>query len=385
MTQEGTLVIADITGYTTYLNESELEHAQDSLASLMELMIEDTKPPLVISRLEGDAVISYAPKGTIFQGQTLLEAIENTYIDFRRAREQMVLNTTCPCNACRNIPNLDLKFFLHYGTFAVQKLGDHEELVGSDVNLLFRLVKNSIPEKLGLRAYAALTEATVLGLAFGELAQSLRRHTEPDEELGETHLFVHDLGAVWERSREERDVAVKPETAMATFEHDIDLAPAQLWDYLTMPEHRNVLYGSDNQAVTDRVDGRTGEGAIYQCAHGNSVSQHSIIEWRPFEQYTTEETTLLKGVTIRVTNHLTPIEGGTHLTVLFSTSKGPKLASKATDMVMKLIGRKEMPARAARMKAMIDADREAGKIVHPEQRDVPSSAVRKAASQSLIA
>jgi hypothetical protein len=384
MTEEGTLVIADITGYTTYLNESELEHAQDSLASLMELMIEDTRPPLVISRLEGDAVISYAPEGTIFQGQTLLEAIENTYVDFRRAREQMVLNTTCPCNACQNIPNLDLKFFLHYGTFAVQKLGEHEELVGSDVNLLFRLVKNSIPEKLGFHAYAALTEATVLGLAFGELAQSLVRHTEPDEAAGEVNLFVYDLTAVWERSHEERDVAVKPEDAMISFEDDIDLASAQLWDYLTMPEYRKVLYDSDNQEITDRVDGRTGEGAIYQCAHGNNLAQHTIIDWRPFEQYTTDETTLLKGVTMRVTTQLTPIKGGTHLTVLFSTANGPKLASKVTDIVMKRMAGKEFHARSARMKAIIDADRAAGKLISPASREVPAAEVRKAARQSLV-
>ncbi len=58
---EGLLLIADITGYTAFLQESELEHAEDSLRSLLNLLLEQTGPPLVISRLQGDAVISYAP------------------------------------------------------------------------------------------------------------------------------------------------------------------------------------------------------------------------------------------------------------------------------------------------------------------------------------
>jgi hypothetical protein len=43
---------------------SELEHAQDSLRTLLQLLIQHTQPPLTISRLEGDAVISYASKGS---------------------------------------------------------------------------------------------------------------------------------------------------------------------------------------------------------------------------------------------------------------------------------------------------------------------------------
>ena len=64
MAERGYLVIADITGYTAFLSDSELEHAEDSLRDLLDLIIEQTKPPLVISRLEGYAVISYAPEAS---------------------------------------------------------------------------------------------------------------------------------------------------------------------------------------------------------------------------------------------------------------------------------------------------------------------------------
>ena len=139
VSMEGLLVISDITGYTAFLKESELEHAEDSLRSLLNVFLDHTRPPLVVSRLQGDAVISYAPKGSFQQGQTLVETIVSTYLAFRQALERMVINTTCTCNACRNIPNLDLKFFVHYGPFMNQYLGSHIELVGADVNLVHRL------------------------------------------------------------------------------------------------------------------------------------------------------------------------------------------------------------------------------------------------------
>jgi hypothetical protein len=152
-TQEGYLLIADITGYTQYLSKSELEHAQETLAALLELLVDRTRPPLVISRLAGDAVISYGLRQNFFEGQTFVEMLEDTYVAFRKALERMILNTTCRCNACANLSSLDLKFFCHFGAFGIQRIGDRQELVGSDVNLIHRLLKNHVAEKPGFRAY----------------------------------------------------------------------------------------------------------------------------------------------------------------------------------------------------------------------------------------
>ena len=131
MADAGHIVISDITGYTEFLSQSELEHAEDSLRSLLNLMLEHTRPPLIVSRLEGDAVISYALDGSFLQGQTLVETLESTYVAYRQALQRMILNTTCTCNACRNIPNLDLKFFVHYGSFMLQALGSYTELIAA--------------------------------------------------------------------------------------------------------------------------------------------------------------------------------------------------------------------------------------------------------------
>ncbi|MGH8945902.1 MAG: DUF2652 domain-containing protein, partial [Acidimicrobiia bacterium] len=92
MEYEGYILIADITGYTSFLNESELEHAKGTLTDLLELLVDHTQPPLVVSSLQGDAVFSYALGPGFVSAQTFLEGIEDTYVDFRRAIELMVLN-----------------------------------------------------------------------------------------------------------------------------------------------------------------------------------------------------------------------------------------------------------------------------------------------------
>src|SRR5215213_5907964 len=180
--QQGYFLIADITGYTQYLNESELDHAQGILTSLLNLLIKHTQPPLIISRLAGDAVISYGLSEHFLEGQTFAESLEDTYVSFRRMVELMVRNTTCQCKACQNIGALDLKFFVHYGEFAVQKLDAHDELVGSDVNLLHRLLKNHVTEVLGLKAYTLYTEAAIQALGLENLG-GLIPHAESYEHL----------------------------------------------------------------------------------------------------------------------------------------------------------------------------------------------------------
>lgn len=65
--------------------------------------------------------------------------IESIYIAFRRAMEQMVLNTRYECNACANIGGLDMKFIVHRGEFLVQTIASYQELLGRDVHAAHRL------------------------------------------------------------------------------------------------------------------------------------------------------------------------------------------------------------------------------------------------------
>ena len=55
------LLIADISGYTSYLAGAELDHAQDVLADLMTTVVGALRPAFRLAKLEGDAAFTYRP------------------------------------------------------------------------------------------------------------------------------------------------------------------------------------------------------------------------------------------------------------------------------------------------------------------------------------
>ncbi len=128
------LAIADISGYTSYLAGSELDHAQDVLADLMETTLGALGPILRLNKMEGDAIFLYVPEAEI-DGSILLDALENAYFAFQRRLRAIRQATTCQCNACRTIPRLNLKFCVHHGGFVRQRILGQEELAGRDVIL----------------------------------------------------------------------------------------------------------------------------------------------------------------------------------------------------------------------------------------------------------
>jgi len=382
--QQGYILIADITGYTKFLSKSELEHAQEILHSLLELLIENTKVPLVISRLEGDAVISYALEGSFLQGGTMLEMIDSCYVAFKRGLQLMVINTTCPCRACQNISALDLKFFIHYGSFGLQPLASYTELIGTDVNLVHRLTKNHVTERTGLRAYALFTRAAVDALGVQEWAASMTAMTESYEYIGEVEIFVQDMQAVWRHEKERSRMIVRPEEAIASLAFDFPVDAVQVWDYLTKPETRALFNASSTSEVENLDRGRIGEGTVYQCAHGKRVHPQTIVDWQPFETHTIVDQ-VPAGMVAYSTYRLTPAGEGTRLTILVGPVHDKnRLKRLIGNRMMKYMWGKMGPVGLQALRQRIEQDLAEGKTVKPEAAEVDKADIRNAARTALL-
>ena len=59
----GYLVIADLTGYTSYLASSEIEHAPIIAGDLLETIVGRLEPPFRLSKFEGDAAFVHVEDG----------------------------------------------------------------------------------------------------------------------------------------------------------------------------------------------------------------------------------------------------------------------------------------------------------------------------------
>jgi hypothetical protein len=326
------LLIADISGYTQFLQASELDHAKGILTDLLGVLVEQTRPPMVISRLEGDAVFSYGLSTRSVGGQTVVEMMEGTYVAFRRAIELIVLNTSCDCNACANVGSLDLKFFVHHGEFALQAIGERRELLGTAVNIAHRLTKNTVRATTGITAYTLWTDAAYRVLKLAELGNGWVPHVEIYDDVGRVDCWVQDMHPVWLEQRDLDDVALEPAEVIVARSIVIPLEPEIVWDRLADPAYRTVLMGTDRQDLQPAANGRTGQGAVFVCHHGARQTAQLVIGWRPFERVVTKDALPFPGGRsfIHVEYRLEPVSGGTRLTQAFGRPEGPAYARLAT-------------------------------------------------------
>lgn len=317
MTQKGYILIADISGYTEYLSQTELAHAQDILETLMQAMVENIQPPITISRIEGDGIFAYTTEDSFLQGQTLLEVVEHLYSVFAFQLEHIKRNTTCTCQACRRIPELGLKMVIHYGEFGLQHVANTIDLVGSSVIVAHRLMKNSIKETTEVSDYAFFTTDSIHAMHLDDFAEAtMVKHTETYEHIGDVNGYVYNLKPVWQRDRERHRVFIPPEEAMLETSFELPVSPPIAWDYLLDPGVRKSFLGAD-KIDTSKVDGRMTVGSKYHCAHGDAVLDQVILDVQPFEYFTYKQYFFLPGkipATVDITNRLDELPHGTQVT-----------------------------------------------------------------------
>jgi hypothetical protein len=173
----GTLLLADISGYTAFLQAVGGAHAADMaagtfvpkayplLTSLLDGIVERIAPPFVLSKLEGDAVFAFAAEGELgIRGQAVVDCLTDCYEAYRSRLDEASEVMTCTCEACLSIGGLELKFVLHHGEYIVQTVAGHQELLGPDVTISHLLLKNHVADLIGQSAYALVTESAAAHL-----------------------------------------------------------------------------------------------------------------------------------------------------------------------------------------------------------------------------
>jgi hypothetical protein len=306
-TQHGYLLLADISGYTSFVAGTELDHSHEILTDLLETICKPIEKLLTIHKLEGDAVFAYAPENLIGRGETILELIEGTYVAFRDRQTAIKRATTCTCRACQNIPSLDLKFILHHGDYILQQVRGIREMVGSDVNLIHRLSKNHVTEATGWRAYLMITEPCLSHLDL--TLEGIHEQVESYEHLGEIKTINVDLHHRYKEIIEARRVFLTDVDADLLLSIDFPTPPPITWEWLQDPGRRNLWNPGVHWSRGDRPGGRAGSGASNHCAHGKTVSTEVTLDWRPFE-YSTLESYVDGKKMFTETSRLEPLPGG---------------------------------------------------------------------------
>jgi uncharacterized protein YndB with AHSA1/START domain len=308
--ESGFLVIADLTGYTAYLSGSEIEHAPAIAGDLLETIVGRLEPPFRLAKFEGDAAFLFVEDGRA-DGSLLLDAIEASYLAFRRRLRSIDQATTCDCNSCRLAPKLDLKVFIHHGAFVWSRIAGRDELAGSDVILVHRLLKGAGATEARANGFALFTAAAVEAFGLDPDALGLRPGTESIEHLGRVDTFTLDLEARWQAETGERRVDISEADAAFGIEAILAAEPSVVWAHLTSPALRTRWEGPIRIEETS-AGGRRGVGTTGQCVTGRLATLEEIVDWHPYDRVAWR--LAVPGVgPVAATADLDPTEGGTRL------------------------------------------------------------------------
>ncbi len=374
------LVIADISGYTVYLAGTELDHAQDILADLMTTVVTSLRPTFRLAKLEGDAAFVYVVTDAI-DGSQLQDVIERCYFTFQRRLRDIRQASTCECNACIRIPDLDLKVLGHHGLIGRQRIAGREELVGSDVVVVHRLLKNQVEDEIDGHAYAMYTEACVAAMGLADPTTiGLRRHVETFEGIGEVTGWVRDLADAWQTEQDRAREIVSVENAFMTYEYTLPGPPEVAWDWLTSPVRRPQWQLGVLKIDEESATGRRGVGTTNHCIHGKDAIVEEIIDWRPVDYLTFRIQMPIPGVPkLTLTQALEATPEGTRVTALIARPRTARDLAIVRSHESAFADR--IAAGAAALVPLIAAEmaaRMSGAASAPEP-DVPVSAGRNVA------
>src|SRR5579884_346954 len=140
------LVIADIGGYTRYMKMHRigLAHAEANTSRLLEAVI-DAAPRFELIEIEGDASFLAGRRPGPDAAAAVTEAALAMYRAFHLEQARMIAANLCTCVGCVAVGRLRLKCVAHVGDVAEQRIRDRTKLVGVDVILVHRLLKNAVP------------------------------------------------------------------------------------------------------------------------------------------------------------------------------------------------------------------------------------------------
>jgi uncharacterized protein YndB with AHSA1/START domain len=324
-TEPACLLIADISGYTGYLAGVELDHAQDILADLMGTIVSALRPSFRLTKLEGDAAFTFAITEKV-DGSLLLDTIERCYFGFRRRRRDVRQATSCECNACLRIPDLNLKFVVHHGTILRQRVAGHEELLGPDVILVHRLLKNDVIASTGIEAYALFSQQCVDAMDVDVSALGMRAASETYEHIGTVPVWVHDLGRRWQEEESRTRVIVEERQAIYQFDMPTSAPPQVVWEFVTTPGRRMSWQAGVTGVEVNAAGNRRGVGATNHCMHGKDTVIEEVLDWRPYDYFTLRSTvpTPMGPIHFLQTMEFEPTPGGTMFHSRFAAPKTAK-------------------------------------------------------------
>ena len=231
--------IPDISGYTNFIQTTEIEHSQHVIAELLEVLIEANVENLQLAEIEGDALFFYK-EDTIPSQERLLAQIERMYKAFFNHLKLLETNRICPCNACATAPNLKLKIIAHCGDLQFLEVQGNKKPFGKAVIESHRLLKNSVPSDNYVLISKALSEKIWLTSDYKSKLFDFKElsDTYDNEEIPYNYSIIDSENLDLKKYGKPKKVKFNRAPNM-TFEFILETNREQAFEYISNYQYRN--------------------------------------------------------------------------------------------------------------------------------------------------
>ncbi len=192
------IYIPDINGFTAYISRTDIRIAKKVIPALLETIIEQNELGLKLVEIQGDAILFYR----IGDPPTPFEMVSQSKRIFSAFTEKLEeLSNLFPEEAMSLPDSLGIKILAHYGKIAITKIRGNVRLIGEDVIIAHRLLKNSVSADeylLLTEQYTSRFEEDELDkvFAFGELLHGQDEY----EHIGVVNYRYASLKPLFSRS-----------------------------------------------------------------------------------------------------------------------------------------------------------------------------------------
>jgi uncharacterized protein YndB with AHSA1/START domain len=247
-----------------------------------------------------------------------------------------------------------------------------EELVGADVIVVHRLLKNTVIEATGIEAYVLFSQASIEATGLEPAALGMTPHQESYEHVGEVPGWVHDLERRWREEDARARVRVAPEDSVLGTTYEVDAPPQTVWEFLTTPGRRVAWQAGVTDVIEDARGNRRAVGTTNHCMHGKDAIIEETLDWRPFDYFTQRSTigTPTGPIKILGTFELEPTATGTRVHVRFAKPRTAKDAAKLEPM--RPIFENMIEAGAAALRVQVAAEASARAATASSEPDLPA-------------
>ncbi len=273
------LFIPDISGYTKFINNTEISHQQHIITELLEILIDTNDIGLELAEVEGDALFMYKTE-EIPSYKEALSLIKRMFIRFHSHLRYYDRYRVCHCGACEGATGLNLKFVMHHGEVSFLKLKDFKpKPQGKEVILIHRLLKNNINSNEYLLASEAINDLKEQDIATVIGSEELKSgsYDYGNQDMGLVKFHYAELGHL--KKQVEDPEALRPAHISAnplSVETMINKEAVDLFEIMINFEHRSK-WNKDVDSITYDENEINKSGTRHICiVQGNEIEFETV-------------------------------------------------------------------------------------------------------------